>query len=169
MSLQKILITVHDNLERENIEHALIGGLGLASLGIQRATFDVDLLVDGKDKARISQLMTSLGWQIAMETSEVLHFSGNGRVDFLLANRPLGLEMLSLAKPGALGIRVVGPEGIIGLKIQAYKNSPRRELQDKADILSLMEKFPKLDWKRVKEYADLFDEWQEIERIKNTL
>jgi hypothetical protein len=63
----------------------------------------------------------------------------------------------------------VRPEGIIGLKIQAYKNDPDRELQDKADIKSIINCYSNLDWALVKAYADTFGEWQTIESFrKNT-
>ena len=58
------------------------------------------------------------------------------------------------------------PEDIIGLKIQAYKNNTHRELQDKADIQFLIESDDKLDWERIKSYADLFNEWEVINELK---
>jgi len=166
MGLRETLNNVHDCLHNADIEHALIGGLGLASLGIHRATFDIDLLIDGRKKDLVKQAMEQSGWKLEMETSEVLHFSGKGKVDFLLANRPLSLDLLATAHEAGLGIRCVSPEGMIGLKIQAYKNDPNRELQDKADIHSILAKYPKLNWKKVKQYADLFDEWSTIEILR---
>lgn len=64
-----------------------------------------------------------------------------------------------------LGVYVVRPEDIIGLKIQAYKNDPARELQDKADIQKLLQ-LPDLNLEQVKKYSDLFNEWPTIEKLR---
>jgi predicted nucleotidyltransferase len=74
--------------------------------------------------------------------------------------------MLARAVRTFRGIKCVGPEDLIGLKIQAYKNDPRRELQDRADIQRLIETTPSLDWERIKDYADLFSEWPTIEDLR---
>ena len=166
MGLRDTLETAHRTLEAAAINHALIGGLGLAMLGIHRATFDVDLLIDGKEKAKAKAALETAGWKLAMETEEVMHFDGRGRVDFLLANRPLGLEMLMESLPSKTGIKCVSAEGIIGLKIQAYKNDSERELQDKADIKALIDSDSNLDWKRIKKYADLFGEWPFVQSLR---
>ena len=167
MGLRDTLTTVHSCLADAGVQHALIGALGLASLGIHRATTDVDLLVDGREKEIVKKALLGNLWKLAMETDEVLHFEGRGNVDFLLAHRPLSLEMIYSAKVGVLGMKCVSAEGIIGLKIQAYKNDPRREFQDKADIRALMEKYPEMNWDKVKIYADLFDEWPFIDSLRS--
>lgn len=100
------------------------------------------------------------------ESDEVLQFTGPGFVDVLLANRPLSQDMLKKARQNQeLGVYVVRPEDIIGLKVQAYKNDPSRELQDKADIQKLLD-LPDLDLDLVKKYADLFQEWPTIEKLR---
>jgi predicted nucleotidyltransferase len=65
-----------------------------------------------------------------------------------------------------LDIKCVKAEDLIGLKIQAYVNDPKRELQDKADIAALIDRSRDLDWERIKEYADLFSEWPTLERLR---
>jgi predicted nucleotidyltransferase len=103
-----------------------------------------------------------------MQTKEVLHFDGRGRVDLLLANRPLSLEMLSQATRNLDGLKCLLPEAIIGLKIQAFTNDRERELQDKADIKSLVKKYPKMDWEKIRQYADLFDQWPFITALRDS-
>ncbi len=166
MGLRETLDTVHRTLDAAGIDHALIGGLGLAALGVHRATFDVDLLVSGEQKEEVKTELEKAGWKVAMETAEVLHFEGIGRVDCLLARRPLTLAMLKEAQPAKMGLKCVSPEGIIGLKIQAYKNDSEREFQDKADIKALIEAHPSLDWERIKKYAELFGERPFIESLQ---
>ena len=44
---------------------------------------------------------------------------------------------------------------------------PKRALRDKADIQALIEANEGLDWQAIKRYADMFDEWPEISRIRS--
>ena len=105
---------------------------------------------------------------LKFESNEVLQFTGPGFLDVLLANRPISQEMLTKAGHDSnLDIHILRAEDLIGLKIQAYKNDPSRELQDKADIQNLL-KLQHLDIKIIKKYADLFDEWSAIEKIQKT-
>lgn len=170
MTLRETLENSHAALTKAAVEHALIGGFALATLGIPRTTNDIDFLILEEDREKAKVALTSVGFTLAMETKEVLHFRGAGSVDLLLAQRPLSQQMLanSLSKE-AHGIKCVTAEALIGLKIQAYKNDPGREFQDKADILSLIKKNPNLRWTEIKTYADLFDEWAFIEKLKSQI
>ncbi len=168
MSLRKTLQAAHQALLGANIDHALIGGLALATLGINRATGDVDLLIAGEHREELKKTLVAAGFILKTESPEVLHFEGIGLLDILLANRPLSKKMIEGAKHFAtVGMKCLGAEDIIGLKIQAYVNDAKREYQDKADIRSLIEKQPDLDWKKIKMYADLFDQWDEVQNIRD--
>lgn len=168
INLRQTLRLAQQALEDADIDYALIGGLALANLGIHRATVDVDLLVDGQKKDIAKQVLQKMGFELTIETEEVLQFSGIGLLDLLLANREPTQNMLKRAwKIKQTNLKCLTPEDIIGLKIQAYSNDPRREFQDKADIVSLIENYPDLDWQRVKDYASLFDQWPEIERLRS--
>ncbi len=150
----------------EGIPHALIGGFALAVYGYHRATADIDLLADGTKREIIKKVFLAKGYLLQHESAEVLQFTGPGFIDILLANRPLSQAMLTRAQPNSsLGVYVLKPEDLIGLKIQAYKNDSSRELQDKADIQRLLA-LPNLDMEAVKKYSDLFDEWPEIAKLK---
>ncbi len=170
MNLRATLKLAHDLLEMNNIPHALIGGLALACYGSTRATIDLDLLVREEHKQKVKELFLANGFNITNESPEVLQFTGIGYVDILLARRPMSQKILADANPnGPEGIRFVKTEDLIGLKIQAYMNDPSRELQDKADIQFLIENVDTIDWQRVKNYADLFDQWEVINDIKNKI
>lgn len=157
----------HRALTDAGIDHALIGGLALGGLGIHRATLDVDLLVSGADRERTAKILVDHGFMLDAETPETLHFSGYGPLDILFANRKPSREMLDRATTlSILGIKCLRAEDLIGLKIQAYVNNPRRELQDKADIVALIEKHPDLDWSKIREYADLFAEWPALVKLR---
>lgn len=165
ISLRKTLSEAHEALTAQSVSHALIGGFALAAYGQHRATADIDFLADGTKRELIRSSLESRGFVVVNETSEVIQFQGVGYLDILLANRPLSQKMLSHAiENQELGIYVVRPEDIIGLKIQAYKNDRSRELQDKADIQKLLE-LPDIDLGLVRTYADLFDEWAAIQML----
>jgi hypothetical protein len=68
-----------------------------------------------------------------------------------------------------MGLKYLLAEDLIGLKIQAYKNDRRRELQDKADIQNLMRKNPGLDYNRIKQNADIFEEWETLQQLRKTM
>ena len=167
MDLRQTLKLTHDVLTQAKVEHALIGGLALACYGSTRATVDLDLLIHENDSPRAKAELLKHGFSVEFESAEVIQLKGLGYVDLLLARRPISQKMLFEARDtGPEGIRVLRPEDIIGLKIQAYKNNPKRELQDKTDIQFLIESDDKLDWNRIKEYADLFNEWEVINELK---
>lgn len=170
MSLKDTLSTATDLLSKESIPHALIGGFALAAYGVARATQDIDLLVDGSDKANVKGIFTASKFTVVFESEEVLQLGGFGQLDLLFANREATRGMLKNAKRiGQFPVPVVLLEDLIGLKIQAYVNDPKREFQDKADILSLLQNNSGADYTKIKEYADLFDQWHAIEEIRGKL
>lgn len=167
-SLRNTLRLATEALDGVGVDCALIGGLAMAGLGVHRATMDVDLLIDGGQREVARSALQAAGFELQAETPEVLHFTGAGALDLLLANREPTQDMLRRARVlEPVQVRCVGAEDIIGLKIQAYVNNPKRMLQDKADIAALIEKHSDLDWARVKRYADLFDQWTAIEKIRS--
>lgn len=166
MNLRETIKVAHLALKENNIDHALIGGVALATLGLNRATADVDLLIDGDFKDLAKKILIQKGFILKTETEDVLHFEGFGYLDLLLAKRPLSKKMLSSASVKSLmDIKCLQAEDIIGLKIQAYKNDKKRELRDKADILSLFEINKSLDMNKIKMYADIFNEWEAIKKL----
>lgn len=166
ISLRKTLVDVSSALSAAQVSFALIGGFALAAHGIHRSTVDIDFLADGEKKETIKNALLTKGYKIRYESSEVLQFDGPGFVYIVLANRPLSQRMLKMAKSDqALNVHVLRAEDLIGLKIQAYKNDPSREFQDKADIEALILNHADLDLTQIKEYADLFGEWQLIEKM----
>ena len=135
-----------------------------------RATGDCDFLIDFDNAELVRKMFLATGFKELYLSTEVLQLMGPYGLDFLFAKRPLSLEMLSQAKDiRGDGIRVVSAEGLIGLKIQAYCNDPKRVFQDKADIQSLIIKVKHLDWNAIKNTADLFGEWPAIKAIRDGL
>jgi len=166
-NFRKIVNLAHTALDKAGITHALIGGLAMGHHGVHRATKDIDFLVDGEKKENIKQVLQACGFKFNLETQEVMHFSGEVDLDVLLANRAPTRAMLKRASfMKELDMMCLAAEDIIGLKIQAYVNNPKRVLQDKADILAIMQKNANLNWEEIKQYADLFNEWPAIETLR---
>jgi hypothetical protein len=86
-----------------------------------------------------------------------------GEVDFLHAFREASLNMFERAEKKKvfeeLIINVLGPEDLIGLKLQAIKkNNPERKQQEMGDILFLVETYKnKMDWAPIERYAKILD------------
>jgi hypothetical protein len=170
MQIQDTLSNASQTLTKEGIGFALIGGFALAAHGIVRATQDIDLLVDGTKKDIAKSALIAAGFSLVHESDEVIQLGGFGQLDLLLSNRPPTKLMIKNAtRINEFPVPVVGVEDLIGLKIQAYSNDAKREFQDKADIQSLLEKFPHMNLTKVKGYADLFGEWDFIEKLRRRI
>jgi hypothetical protein len=167
MSLTDALIRISIELEENQIEFALIGGLALAAHGVVRATIDIDFLVHGNQKKKVKEIFLNMQYRVANETENVLQVAGEAQVDMIFANRPLSQDMLKSAdKISGFPCPVVKAEDIIGLKVQAYKNDLTREYQDKADIQALITNNDDLNWDKINEYASLFGEERVINELK---
>jgi predicted nucleotidyltransferase len=140
---------------------ALIGGLALASHNVVRATQDVDLLVDAEMADRIDAALIQLGYRCLHRSADAGNYARKDeRVDFLYASRPIARRLLAGAaelKTSLGDLRVISTEGLIGFKLQALINDPKRT-QDREDIRALLRaNRAKLDMKEVREYFDLFN------------
>lgn len=154
-------------LDSAGIDAAIIGGLALGAHGVQRFTNDIDFLVDGTQRLQLKHLMLASGFTLFEETNEVIQFAGEIAVDVLCANRPVSLALLQQAQlDQRLNVKVISAEGLIGLKIQAYCNDPKREFRDKADIAALIANNNALDWVTIQRFADMFGQWPVIEQIR---
>lgn len=168
----KILIKA---FKKENIDFALMGGMALQAVGLNRTTGDIDLLVLSKDSKEIKEIMFRQGYDLIHESEDVLNFIGRnlelGRVDFLLAHRKYTLTMLQNAqeKPifkGKFEVKVLRIEDIIGLKVQATSNNPQRLYQDMADIrLLIKNNLSTIDMNLVREYFALFNKEKELDNL----
>lgn len=164
-----------ENLPREKIDFALMGGFALQSAGVTRTTMDIDLLILSDDSPKIKEIMTKHKYKLIYESEDVLNFTSDdfelGRVDFLLAHRAYTLTMLKKAKEepildGKFKIKVLRIEDQIGLKIQSSSNDPKRMNQDMADIMALIEaNYSKLDFDLIGEYFLLFKREKELKTI----
>jgi hypothetical protein len=166
MDFRRVLDALIAGFRAESVDYALIGGFALALWGVQRATVDLDFLVHRDSLPAVDRLMEGLGYRCRYRTENVSQFVADegwlGAVDYLHAFRAASVDMLSGAVDrqvfgGALRVRVVRPEDLVGLKVQALHNDPRREPFDADDIRKLFRLHGQsLDWARVESYFALF-------------
>lgn len=175
MDFERVLKTLLEEFERHHIRYAAIGGFALGALGAGRMTRDLDFLVDRDDVSALHDALMKLGYERFNHTenlSQYRHADGQWvGLDFIHAFRAAAHDMIARAKPYPIfrdtaSIQVVGPEDVIGLKVQAIANNPERRAQDQADIEQLMALYRhQLDWKRIQAYYDLFELGEEGRRL----
>ena len=141
--------------------YALIGGMALSAHQLPRATQDIDFLLNRLDADIVDTLLISLGYQCIHRSEDAANYRrGGSAIDFIYAYRPRALALIETAqtrKIGTQSLNVVTVEGLIGLKLQALTNDPRR-VQDLLDIRNLIEKHrAKLDLTQLYDYFLLFD------------
>ncbi len=169
-----VLKQLLEGFDRLKLRYAAIGGFALAALGAPRATKDLDFMIHRDDLEALDHLLSALKFRRILRNENFSQYEGEtalwGTLDFQHAFRPLGLAMLdrALIKPflaGTRQVRVLQPEDVIGLKIQAIANNPKRRAKDTADIQALLAAQSPLDWKRIEEFYGLFgmtDDFKEL-------
>lgn len=140
---------------------ALIGGLALAAHNVVRATRDVDFLVDADDAEDLHRLLLGLGYQCIHRSGDAANYlRGEEGLDLLYAHRPIARRLLAEAdeRSTPMGrLRVVGAEGLVAFKLQAYVNDPAR-VRDLDDIRALLRaNRGSIDMDEVRGYFKLFD------------
>jgi Uncharacterised nucleotidyltransferase len=140
---------------------ALIGGLALAAHNYVRATQDIDFLADAADADRLHEALLSLGYQCLHRSDDAANYvRGDEGLDFLYAHRDVSRKLLATAseRETAFGrIRVVSAEGLIGFKLQAFVNNPKRT-RDVDDVRFLLRNNRgKLNMDEVRQYFVLFE------------
>ncbi len=177
MDFKTVLTTVIRRFTENHIQYGLMGGFALGLWGVSRATVDIDFLIDKRHMEQTNEIMRALGYEIAFRSENVSQFRSPlktfGEIDFIHAYREASMDMLKRAVEkelygGEVKIRVLVPEDIIGLKLQAIKNNPARKELDLGDIKALASMPDRtLDWNAINRYADLFDVRTMIDEIRN--
>ncbi len=167
MDLKKISEILVRTFEEREVRYALIGGLALGLWGIRRPTENLNFLVHRDNLDEVDRIMLGLEYEPLMRSENCSRYTSPlaafGEVDFLHAFRPASLEMLDRARQveafdGALTIRVVLPEDLIGLKVQALANDARRRSSDLADIEAILDVHGQtLDWEKIRAYFAIFE------------
>ena len=176
MDFERVLRDLVSDFNDRKVPYAMTGGVALGALGISRATMDVDFLVTRDALPQVDEIMQRRGYRLRFRSENVSHFVADsprlGQVDFLHAFREISTGMLQRASDlpafaGSLNVRTLRPDDIIGLKVQALTNDPRRERRDLVDIELLAERYSgTIDWERVREYFALFDRLELYDEIR---
>lgn len=166
MDFKLVLDKLLTSFEQEGVQYALMGGFALGLWGVHRATVDIDFLVHRDDIAKVHNIMSGFGYKCILQTENVSQYisalSIFGEVDFIHAFREASTSMLKRSEERkifeeSLTIKVLRPEDLIGLKVQAMSNDKSRWNLDLADIEKIMQIHKKeLDWSIIKEYFVLF-------------
>ena len=169
MNLKEVLKTLIARFHKNNIDFVISGGLALSTMGIFRFTRDIDFVVREESKEAIHAIMTALGYERQdFSTEEIVSYFSPlkvfGQVDFLLARRRYTRAMMRRARKspvfdGEFEVKVLLPEDLIGLKIQAIANDPQnRFVIDAPDIQRILRlHVDKMDIDLVREYFKIFD------------
>ncbi|OGC24265.1 hypothetical protein A2291_06150 [candidate division WOR-1 bacterium RIFOXYB2_FULL_42_35] len=179
MDFESIFRVLLEDFKKNNIDFALIGGFAISALGQQRTTQDIDFLIPQEELYKIKKILTMYGYELIHESEDVANFAARikqlGRVDFLLAHRKYTKAMLKRAQNkdflnGKFRTKVVTPEDLIGLKIQAITNNPERYHQDMADIENLLKaNLKNINWQAIEEYFIIFKKEDELKSLRERL
>lgn len=163
---------VRATAQQHGFRVALIGGFALPFHGVRRATGDVDFLVDASGADALHAVLVGAGYEPLHRSADVANYRAThataAGVDVLYAHRAPTIAMLDRATvpEGSIDVPVVDVAGLIGLKLQALVNDPRRRRQDEADIVQLLRSnLQKLDLPLLEEYFALFDEQDALARF----
>jgi len=176
MDFKAVLSLIIKRFSKEQVHYALMDGFALGALGVPRATIDLDFLVHREDLPKIDSIMKENGYECMYKSENVSQYVSAvkifGEIDFLFAFRDISIKMLERALEkdifsGELKIRVLRPEDIIGLKVQALINDETRAAKEYLDIEALMEYYgPDLDWISMKEYFEIFGKAGKFNELK---
>lgn len=148
-------------LAEAHIPFALIGGVAVNAHGFLRATHDLDILVLAEHDNDTHRAISSLGYQTLDRRPDISSYVRPPlRLDVLHAHRSITRDLLARAETADyrdIQVRIVPVEGLIGLKIQAFRDDPRR-IRDLDDIIQLLKiNRTRLNLDEVRTYFRLFD------------
>ena len=176
MDFKATLEPILKGFYKENVRYGLIGGFALGVLGVPRSTVDLDFLVHREDLSKIDKIMKSNDYECVFKSENVSQYVSPvkifGEVDFLYAFRKASLGMLERTEEkevfaGSLKLKVLKPEDIIGLKVQAAANDQTKATKEYADIEALMEHSrTSLDWQLIEEYFSTFGQEKKFAELK---
>jgi hypothetical protein len=168
MDIIKVLRVISKEFSALNIQYAVIGGFAMNALGLARSTVDIDFLVLAQDTPKLNTLLESLGYSCVYKTENVSQYTSAshelGEIDVLHAFRSASIKMLKRSRTVSLFndtivLKVLAPEDLIELKLQASLNDKTREMREMADIHAIMERFKsKMAWEIIEEHFNLFEQ-----------
>ncbi len=177
MDFKQTLLLVINEMNNQMVDYALIGGFALGLYGVDRSTSDLDFMINFKDIDKIKEILLENGFELLFFSDNVLQFVSPikdfGEIDVLVAKREISINMLENAVNksifgGSIDIRILKPEDLIGLKLQAIKNDFSRESIDRSDIKYLLGNIS-LDINKIKNYAKILNMTDYFDKIFSEL
>ncbi len=166
MEFKTVLKELLTRFYEQNISYALMGGFAMGLWGAGRTTVDIDFLVNRDDIDKVDKIMHALGYECRYRSENVSQYVSPlkifGEVDFLHAFREASIQMLQRAVEkevfAAIKIKTLIPEDIIGLKLQAIKNNPKRQHGEIEDIMFLIENYKnEINWSLIEQYVKILN------------
>jgi len=156
-------------LRQARIDYALIGGVAVNIHGHVRATRDLDVMVLVEDNDALHDQLQALGYEAIDRRDDMSSYVRKlDRLDVIFARRPINralLERSASVEYGGMRLPAIPVEGLIGLKVQAMSDDPRR-IDDLADIIELMRIHRgSLDLEETRSYFKLFDREKVLDEI----
>lgn len=159
MDFGGVLRRIAQFLDARGEPWAVVGGVGLAALGLARTTLDLDLAVPAAAQSELIAFVESLGYRTLYRSAGFSNHEHDldsfGRVDFVYLDeetaRRLFGEASERAGPGGLRVRVPRPEHLAAMKVAAMRSDPERTFQELADIRFLLT-LPGVDRESVRGY-----------------
>ncbi len=156
-------------LQEAGLRYLLIGGVAVNIHGYLRATRDLDLMLLVEDADVAHDLFARLGYETLDRKLDIASYvRGTQRLDVIYAQRPISRGLLDRPKKAefsGLEVPVVSLEGLLGLKIQAFSDDPRR-IRDFEDMMALIKtRRDDLDFDEVRSYFRLFDKERLFDEI----
>lgn len=147
MDFSRVLHLVGGFFEDVDYPFAVIGALGLAARGVSRATFDVDIVVQGDAQDEVIAFLESKGYRTEHRSSGYSNHANSdedlGSLDVVYVRGETSRRLFEGVSvqdgPGGVKIPVPRLEHLAALKIFAIKNNPRRVLRDLEDIRRILQ------------------------------
>jgi hypothetical protein len=173
MDFKKVLKFLLLEFSNQKIDFALVGGLAVSVYTDPRMTQDIDLIVMTLDFDKAKKILIDAGYKLEYESSDIATFISAfpdmGRIDIQLAHRKHAIDMIKRAKEvevlSTVKIKILKPEDLIGLKVQAYNNDPSRYYKDMADIQELLKNEDCKDLPLIEEYFKIFDRLDDFKKL----
>ncbi|MFL5362631.1 MAG: hypothetical protein ACJ78U_16845, partial [Myxococcales bacterium] len=171
----RVLAEIGRFLDAQHARYGLAGAFALQAHGLQRATSDLDLIVEARAQPALLAHLDSLGYErlhVSEGYSNHLHPDPAwGRIDFIyLDDRTSELIFAEASATRVLpGVEMLAPsaEHIAAMKVHAMKNDRSRTLKEMADIQFLLQ-LPGVDQAQIRRYFDeagLSERFDEIEAL----
>jgi hypothetical protein len=152
MDFKEVLKFLLAEFPKSDIDFALVGGLAVSIYTKPRMTQDLDLMILSTDLNKAKNILINAGYSITFESGDI--------VTFVSKSVAKNIELYQ-----GINVKVLIPEDIIGLKVQAYNNQPERYYKDMADIQELIKSDDCKNLDEVEEYFKIFDRHSDFKTI----